>query len=115
MLRWFTCGSDVIAGRLNGGRGVARSQSATEHKRPIVVFGSVSGQKITGPLVDALNSASDWKTIPTAVDSTLAPDMIVACGAGLGLARRIHGETGLRPSQFVPPLNVLGKIHFSIA
>lgn len=70
--------SDVIAGRPIEVEEWLDHKSTTEHKRRNVVFDSVSGQEIAGPLVDALNSASDWKRIRTAVESTPDLDTIVA-------------------------------------
>jgi hypothetical protein len=75
VLRWFTYGSDVVAGRLIAVEEWLNHKSATEHQRRIAVFDSVTGQEITASLVDTLNSASDVETIRIAVESTLPPDV----------------------------------------
>lgn len=75
VLRWFTYGSDIVAGRLIAVEEWIAHKSATEHKHRIAVFDSVTGQEITGPAVDSLNSTSDLETIRTAVESTLPPDV----------------------------------------
>jgi len=72
-LRWFRYASDFSAGRLLSIEEWLRHESKTDHKSRIAVFDAVSGEEITGALVDALTAASEVESIRATVEAELSP------------------------------------------
>ena len=78
VLRWFRYGSEFIAGRFLAAEEWLHHKEKANHKCRIAVFDTITGQEITGPLVDTLTSATELESIrleiePTKTSTNVAP------------------------------------------
>jgi hypothetical protein len=78
-LRWFRYGATVHAGRLVAIEEWINHGSKTGHKRRIVVFDTISGEEITGPLVDGLTAVSEVTRIQASVEASLPSADRIVC------------------------------------
>jgi len=66
-LRWFRYGATHAAGHLLAVEEWTNHASKTDHQRKIVIFDTVSGEELTGPVVESARELSDMERVMEAI------------------------------------------------